>query len=290
MAERISLYIPCYNGAAYISSCLDNVFRQSRIPDEIIVIDDGSTDDTLEIVSHFPVKIVSHKENKGLAAARNSGVRSATNDLVASLDADCVPRRDWLENLLPCMTGQGVAGAGGRLLERNSSSLPDGWRTLHMIQHRGPDLISNSDFLFGHSTVFRKSALLEVGLYNEHLRTNNEDEYICQRLLGAGYSLVYQPTAVVEHLRTDTLSSLLKTYWRWWFFGYKKDITLKNTLRQVVFHLTRELPSLLETDVRSQRFDCALVSCLAIAYAIWSDATYYASHRGERSLYDLKRD
>lgn len=280
--------MPCYNAGRYIGKCLEGVFNQSRVPEEVIVVDDGSTDDSAEVAKRFPVKLVSHESNKGLAAARNTGVRSATYDLIASLDADCIPKSDWLVRLLSCMTSVNVAGSGGRLVETNYRTMPDRWRTLHMIQHRGPDLIDHSDFLFGHSTLFRKTALEQVGMYNESLRTNNEDEYICQRLLGAGYSLVYHPDAVVEHLRTDTLSSLLRTYWRWWFFGYKKDITYRNTIRQALFHCRTELPALVVTDIRARRLDCAAISCMAVAYSIWSDLRYLLAHWGERRLYDLK--
>ena len=288
MSTGVSLYVPCYNAGRYIEKCLEGVFNQSRIPDEVIIVDDGSTDDTSEVAKRFPVKLVSHECNKGLAAARNTGVRCAKHELVASIDADCIPKHDWLERLLSCMTSADVAGSGGRLVETNTRALPDRWRTLHMIQHRGPNLIDHSDFLFGHSTLFRKGALERVGLYNESLRTNNEDEYICQRLLGAGYSLVYHPDAVVEHLRTDTLSSLLRTYWRWWFFGYKKDITYGNTLRQMRSHCLTELPALLATDIRARHFDCIVISCLAVGYSIWSDFRYLLAHWGQRRLYDLK--
>jgi len=193
---------------------------------------------------------------------------------------------DWLDQLLICFDDPRVGGAGGRLVELNQKSLPDRWRTLHMVQHRGPDLIRDSDFLFGHSTLFRKSALEQVGLYNENLRTNNEDEYISQRLLAAHFSLVYQPAAVVEHLRTDTIKSLLNTYWRWWFFGYKKDITVHNAIRQQAFHLLKEFPSLLAADFRSGQLDCALLSCLVISHSVLSDIRYVLEHNGEPRLYE----
>ncbi len=288
MSEGVSLYVPCYNAGRYIEKCLEGVFNQSRVPEEVIVVDDGSTDETAEVAKRFPVKLVSHESNKGLAAARNTGVRSAKHEFVASIDADCIPRHDWLERLLSCMTSRNVAGSGGRLIEMNNRALPDRWRTLHMIQHRGPNMIDHSDFLFGHSTLFRKAALEQVGLYNESLKTNNEDEYICQRVLGAGYSLVYHPDAVVEHLRTDTLFSLLRTYWRWWFFGYKKDITYRNAIGQMLFHCRTEFPALLATDIRARDLNCAVISGMAVAYSIWSDFRYLSAHWGQRRLYDLK--
>jgi glycosyltransferase involved in cell wall biosynthesis len=283
--EKVSLYIPCYNVAGYIARCIQGILGQTRPPAEIIVVDDGCTDKTVEIASRYPVRIVRHEVNMGLSSARNTGVRSARNDLVASIDADCLAKPDWLERLLECFQDQSTVGAGGRLIELYRTKLPDKWRALHMIQHRGPEMIVGADFLFGHSTLFRKTAIEKVGLYKEALRTNNEDEYICRKLLQGGGTLVYEPRAVVEHLRTDTVGSLLNTYWRWWFFGYKSDISLQNTLRRLANYFTKDAPSLLAIDWSAKQLDCAIVSCLAVAYSILQDIKYYAAHRGQGNLH-----
>ena len=77
--NRISVIIPAYNASAYIAQCLDAVVCQSYMTLEIIVIDDGSTDNTIEIVRGFPVKLIT-QENKGVSAARNAGIRAASGD------------------------------------------------------------------------------------------------------------------------------------------------------------------------------------------------------------------
>lgn len=282
----VSLYIPAYNAEKYLRKALNAVMELDPAPAEILIVDDGSSDRTVEVASEFPVRIVSHDGNKGLAAARNTGVTNSTCDLVASLDSDCVPRPDWLGSLLDCMNRPEIAGVGGKLVELNFTRLADKWRTLHMIQHRGDEIIDGSDFLFGHSTLFRKSALKKVGLYNERLRTNNEDEYISSRLLQSGFTLVYQPEAIVFHLREDTITSLLNTYWKWWFFGYTRDITLPNTLRSVVKSLFEDLPKLLAEDRRSMSPRLALVSVCAVGFACWKDFEYYVGHRGSTKMHD----
>ena len=287
MTERVSLYIPCYNAEQYVARCIERVLTMRRPPDEVIVVDDGSTDRTVATASAYPVRIVTHEGNQGLAAARNTGVRSARFGLVASVDADCLAREDWLAQLLPCLDNPRVGGAGGRLVELNQETLADRWRSLHMIQHLGPERISDADFLFGHGTLYRKAALEEVGLYYERLRTNREDEYIAKRLLAADYSLVYQPEAVVEHVKTDTVKSLLGHYWRWWFFGYRKDITWYNMIRQQGFHMLVELPSMLLADIRSGQLDCAALSCLVVSHSILSDMRYFLSHYGEPRFFDV---
>jgi len=283
--QSISLYIPCFNVERHIALCLDAAGRQTCPTTEIIVVDDGSTDDTVSVASRYPVKIVKHGGNKGLAAARNTGIRSAAYDLVASLDADCVPKPDWLEKLADCLKDDDVAGAGGRLLERNSTRLPDRWRTFNMRQHWGDEPITNPPFLFGNNTLFRKSALQQAGLYNERLRTNFEDVAISETLKLQGHTLVYQPAAVVEHLRTDSLYSAIRANWRWRFLGYRYDINLRNTIRGIRKDRVDELRYFLSGDAARRDVSCAALSLVAAGYAVAADLKYLLRHNGERKVH-----
>jgi glycosyltransferase involved in cell wall biosynthesis len=89
MAYTVSVVIPTYNYGRFITGAIRSVLAQTRPPDEIIVVDDGSTDDTAEMVSEFrdSVKYV-HQDNAGVCAARNRGVRESIGELIAFLDAD----------------------------------------------------------------------------------------------------------------------------------------------------------------------------------------------------------
>jgi glycosyltransferase involved in cell wall biosynthesis len=84
---KISVVIPAYNAARFLPRCLNSVFTQTLEPAEVIVVDDGSTDDSAEIARKLGARVVS-RPNGGLSAARNTGVQSAGNDWVALLDAD----------------------------------------------------------------------------------------------------------------------------------------------------------------------------------------------------------
>src|SRR5258708_36906760 len=80
---KLSVYIPCYNAASYLERALTGLLNQTRPPDEILIIDDGSTDNTAEVASRFPVKVIRHPKNKGLASATNTPSANATSELVA---------------------------------------------------------------------------------------------------------------------------------------------------------------------------------------------------------------
>lgn len=218
---KVTLYIPCFNAENTIRECLEGVFNQALVPDEILVIDDGSTDKTIEIVRKYPVKIISHVENRGLAAARNSAIENAQGEFIASLDTDCIADPEWLSRMIARLGAQDIAGVGGRLVEKYSDSVFDRWRSVHMKQE-WKDEKSSPDFLFGSNTVFRKQAITDAGLYNEVFKTNYEDVDMCRRLKNAGWALVYEPKALVHHLKRDNISSLLNAYWRWHTFFYKE--------------------------------------------------------------------
>ena len=88
---KISALIPAYNAAAYVAMALESALNQTRPPDEIIVVDDGSTDGTAEIASSYPGRVI-RQVNGGISAARNRCVAEARHELIAWLDADDI----WL--------------------------------------------------------------------------------------------------------------------------------------------------------------------------------------------------
>lgn len=220
--KTVSLYIPCFNAAKTICFCLDAVFKQTCPLEEVLVIDDGSIDETVELANQYPVRVIKQNKNFGLAAARNTAIRNARAEFIASLDADCVPEPDWLKHLMERFDSPKIAGIGGKLLESDSSSVFDFWRSVHMKQYWQDDETS-PPFLFGSNTVFRKEAFINIGFYNESYKSNYEDVDICNRLKKLNYTLLYEPRAIARHLRYDNICSLLNSYWRWNLGYYLKE-------------------------------------------------------------------
>jgi len=95
---KISLVIPVFNEEKYIKNCLEAVMNQLVKPDEIIVIDNNCQDNTIAIAKKFPVQIIK-EEKKGLIAARNKGYDSSKYDLIVRLDADAIPKKDWIKKI-----------------------------------------------------------------------------------------------------------------------------------------------------------------------------------------------
>lgn len=98
--KTVACIMPLYNYARYLDEALQSVFSQTRVPDEVVVVDDCSTDNPKGICDKYPVKYIRHEVNKGLAAARNTGIRASTSTYCFSFDADDILRPQAVEKHL----------------------------------------------------------------------------------------------------------------------------------------------------------------------------------------------
>jgi cellulose synthase/poly-beta-1,6-N-acetylglucosamine synthase-like glycosyltransferase len=274
--ERVTAYTPAYNVSKYLARTIEGLIAQTYPFDEILVIDDGSQDNSAEIACRYPqVTLIKHLYNKGLAAARNTAMSIARNELVASVDADVVADPNWLATLLPHMADSNVAGAGGFLMEGVQKTLSDRWRRARMAQEWGHHFIRNPRFLYGSNNVFRKSAVLGVGGYNESLRTCGEDPDLATRLRAQGWDLIYDPVARATHLRHDDLQSIMDMYWRWWKFGnqaYPNGVTLRSWVGHALFvHFRYNFLDAAKVDLSQGRLDLLIMDFLALAYMPYRD-------------------
>lgn len=216
-AFGISYYIPMFNAERFIRGAIEGLLHQSYPINEIIVVDDGSQDRSVEIAREYPVTLVEHGENKGLGAARNTGVHRAASVLIGSIDADVIPEADYLRHAMLAFENPPprLAGVGGRLIEKFLDSPGDLWRARHLTQDLGELRRYMPLFLPGGNTLYRKDRLDAVGGYDERRRTNGEDSALCRALREAGDAFVFTPLARSFHQRRDTLDSAFRTYWRY---------------------------------------------------------------------------
>ena len=118
--KNISLYVCAYNVEKTIEEVLIGIFDLDPKPDEIIIVNDGSTDSTLEILNKYKkdVKILDLTKNMGLGYGRNLAIKESKNNLVAALDSDVVPDKKWLINLYNSMIKNKSHLSGGLLVEK----------------------------------------------------------------------------------------------------------------------------------------------------------------------------
>lgn len=209
---RISVVVPVYNGAKTVTQTLECLLRQSLMPDEIIVIDDGSTDSTREALRKFDGKIVALTQpNSGPASARNRGVKAARNALVAFTDSDCLPDTDWLLNLSRGFDNERVAGVGGAVRSAIRGLTGEYVDAVRLLDPQ-PDEDGAIPYLITANACFRRAALVEAGLFNELFRKpGGEEPDLCFRIRRLGYEFRFVEQALVYHHHRQTIKSFLRT-------------------------------------------------------------------------------
>ena len=131
MNEKISIYIPTYNSDSTIEEVINSVINQSKKLDQIIIIDDGSTDNTKNILKKFDnIEIITNHKNLGIGKSRNIGIKACRNDLVASIDSDVVLETDWLKNILKIFKEKNSVYCCGNLKEKYLQNIYNQWKKI----------------------------------------------------------------------------------------------------------------------------------------------------------------
>ena len=271
--EKISVYIPCYNAEKFIVRSVRSILAQTLCSDEVLVIDDGSTDRSIALIEKLPVKVISMGRNQGLAAARNRAYKEAKNELIACIDADCQAHPEWLEQLVKAFPVD-CAGTGGKTIEANQQNDADRWRAQHMPLHWGDKSVINPKVIYGANQLFRKGPVCRVGLLDASKVTQDykigfEDLELARKLYRAGFQLFYNPKAVVYHLRTDTPASIIRQYWRWSVFYYPEPTRLPIFFVKLCINLLKAVKHVVDDIIRGEP------RLIPISFRIFPFHTYY---------------
>lgn len=162
---KISVVIPAYNEEAYISRCLSSLLEQHVKPDEIIVVDNNSTDQTVAIAKNFPVRII-HETKQGTGHARNRGFNEAKFDIIARTDADTILPPDWIEKIKKAFVDQKLIALSGpaefydlpELVQNTHWQTNPAWVKVITSYNKIIRQFTKHDCLFGPNCAFRKSA------------------------------------------------------------------------------------------------------------------------------------
>ncbi|MBI5740229.1 MAG: glycosyltransferase [Nitrospirae bacterium] len=232
-----SVIVPAYNAQKTINACLHSLVNQSIPGDmyEVIVVDDGSTDETPDIIGRSPVKCI-RQTNRGPAAARNRGAQEAQGEIILFTDADCVPQKDWLEEMVKPLKNTGVAAVKGayRTGQRSLTA-----RFAQVEFEERFEMLKRAvsiDMVDTYSAAFRKSVFLSLGGFDPSFPVaNNEDTDLSYRLSLEGHKMVFNPDAIVYHLNhPDSIKRYARLkFWRgyWRMVVYKRypDKMLKDS-------------------------------------------------------------
>jgi len=228
---NITVIIPTYNRKTQLKRCLESLRGQSIAKQfyEIIIIDDGSSDETHEVGKFFVELSQGHikyirQKNQGPAGARNRGIDQAEGTIIAFIDDDCRAEKVWLEELIKGYEDKGVGGTGGRIVSPLKETLADCY-CAHVGLLETPKIKRNRvEYVITANASFRKSVLKEIGCFTESFTfPGGEDPDLSDRVVKAGYRLLYNPSAVVYHYHRRTTATLRKTFFN---YGMGKAIFL----------------------------------------------------------------
>lgn len=252
----VAVVIPNWNGRAFIGECLDALRHQQEIKPRIIVVDNNSTDDSVDfITTNYPeVVLIRMPENVGFSRAVNAGMRAAADCDIALLNNDAVPAVDWLHKLMNALNeNPEYTFAASKVLFQNSSgkidSAGDGYTPWGMVFAHGHD--ENDDGRFDTqrevfaacacAALYRREAIDDVGLFEENFFAYYEDVDWSFRARLRGYRCLFVPGAVVYHRYSASSSGKKSKLGREEVYLHVTGVLIKNMPTALIL---RHLPSI----------------------------------------------
>ncbi len=216
----MSIIIPTFNGDSRIGNCLDALLKQ--VPGrnvEILVINDGSTDDTVHVVKRYSGVRLITQENAGPAAARNRGALEARGKIIMFTDDDCIPMPDWLDAMLDPFKDPEVVGVKGIYRTRQRRLVARFVQIEYEDRYRFMKGLPSIDFVDTYSAAFRRDCFLEMTGYDTSFPAAcAEDIELSYRMSARGWKMMFAPTAIVYHTHPDTLAWYLKKKYKFAFW------------------------------------------------------------------------
>jgi len=222
----VSVIVCSYNGGKTLPDCLESLDLLNYPNYEVILVDDGSKDNTQELVAAFETARVVRsatdgrplpaftnivQKNMGLSYARNAGAYASKGDVVAYTDSDCMPDPDWLYYLIGTLLNGDYCGVGGP----NISPPAVNWvQAAVAAAPGGPAHVLLTDVVAEHipgcNMAFHRWAFMSVGGFDTEYRKAGDDVDFCWRLQTNGGVIAFSPSAIVWHYRRFTLEAFKK--------------------------------------------------------------------------------
>ncbi len=207
----VSVIVCSYNGAKTLAACLESLGRLNYPDYEVVLVDDGSKDETPEIAQRFPEVRYLRQENHGLSHARNTGATAARGEVLAYTDSDCMADPDWLYYLIGTLVSGDYAGVGGP----NVSPPAQNWvQACVAAAPGGPSHVLLTDTVAEHipgcNMAWYRWAFENVGGFDTEYHKAGDDVDFCWRIMQAGGVIAFSPTAIVWHYRRFTIRAFWK--------------------------------------------------------------------------------
>ncbi len=227
---KVSIIIPNWNGSQVIVPCIKALKNQIYHDFEIIIVDNGSTDDSIRKVTklYSDVQVVYLKYNMGFAKAVNEGILRANGEYIVLLNNDTIATNSWLDELVGFLErNPNVCFAVSKMLDYYNHQIIDscgdaylaGGKAVRIGNGKKDGLFFKQPYeVFGASaaaSIYRRSSLIAVGLFDDDYFSYYEDVDISCRLRLSGYTCFFVPSAIIYHIRGHTGGKISKLVAFW---------------------------------------------------------------------------
>ena len=210
----VSIIVPVLNGEQTIRECLVSLLKMDYPVErrEILVVDNGSTDRTAEIVMSFPIRYL-QEERRGSFSARNKGIEASKGEVLAFTDADCLVTAGWLRELVQGFDSEEVGVVVGETVSYPPKTLAERYMAMRKPLWQKRAISYPVSPWFGTSNVaFRRKVFNQIGPFDPQFPTGGDIDYSWRIFQSGNFKLVYRPKAVVFHRHRLTTWDLFKQY------------------------------------------------------------------------------
>jgi len=286
----VSIVIANWNGAAHLEECLGSIRAQTYSHIEIIVADNASDDDSVELVSEkFPgVRIIENDVNRGFCGGSNQGALAACGELLFLLNNDTAIAPNCVEQMVTRIQQQGerCIGCFPKVVFYSDPHIINAMGTHWHVRCHWRDArvgqidlgqFSSSERVFGSifpAVLLRRDSFLKIGMFDEAMFSYCEDFDVCYRANILGYHFVTAPQAVVRHKYRSTAASAYHTRWQHYFFMrnylyvFLKNYSLRNLIRHFPYAFHRYLGKSAIASLKRCDFKSFLMHVRAVGFIL----------------------
>jgi len=261
---QISAYIACYNGAATLARAIEGLKRQARVVDELFVVDNGSSDNSVRVAEEAGVRAIRLERCLGRGASRARAMEEARHPLVVSCDAGVVLPPDFVGKAARWFEDARVAAVTGRIAQHEARTATDRWRGRHLFRtDKRTEMLERAAFSTGGAMV-RAASVRDSGGYDADC-PEGEDADLGRRMLDRDYKVIFDPDLVYWQTGSNNLAQVLERYRRWNRAGTRMG--LRTYLKQIKYSAT----VMAREDMETADVAAAMISLISPHYQFWRD-------------------
>jgi glycosyltransferase involved in cell wall biosynthesis len=188
----LTIVIPAYNEEDYLAACLDSINSQTLIPDEVIVVDNNSSDKTVQIAKQYSFVKLIKEERQGVFWAAQTGFKAASSDIIGRIDADTILSGDWVERVLDSLAEKQIAAVTGPVSYYDMPLPHSNYWFDHLMRKLTYDWAPKSPFLYGSNLAIRRGAWQQISSGLCHESNIHEDIDLAIHLKINGGQILYK--------------------------------------------------------------------------------------------------